>query len=128
MLRKMRIYQFLTFAFMFVSIILLLIVGITAVQKSMTLNLKFNVAPSFEIIIKYDNDIIFSNTTKGDNKSLEIGQGYTLSGNNLTFNQGCFSLGESFELELYNFSLKNVKVSVIGNGVVGEPIALPSYA
>lgn len=101
MVKKLRIYQISLIACTMIIIALLTIMGITAIQKSMTLNLKFNATPEIYCNLSVGETILF------DNKTPEVHPLSTLSGNMLTFDASMFSsdLGvTSFNLTLTNYS------------------------
>ena len=112
MSRKIKIYQTLTFAFMCLSIILLLIMGITAIQKSMELNVKFQVSPKYQCEILLGGNQIFCNTSE-NNKTPAFKSGASLSGNTLSLNETLTGeLGATLNFTIYNYSNLDIKVSI----------------
>jgi len=123
MTKKMKIYQALTFVFMVTTIILLLIVGITAVQKAMKLKLGFNMEPSIYCYIEYkapseaDSEYkpLFSNVTNtGAGLTTSVTANASLSGNTLTLTTEFEQLGASFDFRIYNYNNFGLKVTCAG--------------
>ena len=80
---------------------LLAFMGITAIQKSMTLNLGFQSSPKVLCELQVDGVSIFDNTTK------EVAEYVTLSGNTLTFDKDRHTSvfgAETFQLTLKNYA------------------------
>ena len=100
-IKRKRIYEIALIACCCVIIALTAYMGITALQKSMKLNLSFTASPVVYCQMKIGEELVF------DNLSSQIGDGVeNLSGNTLTFNQGKFAstIGvESFSLTLKNY-------------------------
>lgn len=112
MSRKIKIYQTLAFAFMCLSIILLLIMGITAIQKSMELNVKFQVSPKYQCEVLLGGNSIFCNTSE-NSKTPTFKSGASLSGNTLSLNQTLTGdLGATLNFTIYNYSNLDIKVSI----------------
>ena len=109
MLNKTKIYQILTFSFMCLSIILLLILGITAVQKSMKLNIAMKMGPSILCAI-YVNDYV---NPIFDNVNSKIGDGVTLTANTLKLNSTS-TFGQSFNLKIENKNENAIYVTFSG--------------
>jgi len=109
MTKRAKVYQILTFVFGISLIILLLFMGITAVQKSMKLNIGFEVKPTFLCEIELNGEQIFSN----HDENATIANGADLTGNTLTLNQTFYAdLGAELTFTLYNYSEFKTKVSV----------------
>ncbi|MBQ4535969.1 MAG: BspA family leucine-rich repeat surface protein [Clostridia bacterium] len=123
MTKKMKIYQTLTFVFMVTTIILLLIVGITAVQKSMKLKIGFNTEPSIYCYMEYklhgeaDTEYkpLFSNVTNtGAGLTPCVTANASLSGNTLTLTTEFEQLGASFDFRIYNYNDFKLNVTCSG--------------
>ena len=102
MIKKLRLYQIGFFIITFAFITLCVYMGITAIQKSMTLNLSFQTSPKVYCQLMIGTDVIFDNTNPTNST---IGNYITLSGNTLTFDKGKFetSFGTgSFDLKITN--------------------------
>ena len=126
-IKRKRIYEIIIFSLVIILTSLCAYMGITAVQKSMKLNLGFQVNPSFECKIVYNGNTIFCNTTK-NGESLVVGDGVSLNGNNLTLNQNFSGLGAEFTLTIHNYTALKTYISVSGTGVNGEPLTLDAYS
>ena len=107
MLNKTKIYQVLTFSFMCLSIILLLILGITAVQKSMKLNLAMKMSPSILCAIYINDSLVFNNKTS------TIKSGVTLTANTLQLDSTSV-FGQTFNLKIENLNEKAICITVSG--------------
>ena len=107
MLNKTKIYQILTFSFMCLSIILLLILGITAVQKSMKLNLAMKMSPSILCAIYINDSLVFNNKTS------TIKSGVTLTANTLQLDSTSV-FGQTFNLKIENLNEKAICITVSG--------------
>jgi len=127
MSKKLKIYQVLTFALGLAFVTLCLFVGITAIQKSMKLNISFTTAPSILVKIELYNtttskyDVIFQNAG-----TIQIGDGLELDGNTLnftsTFASSQPSLGASFNLRFTNLMTDiALQVAASGTGVTSNP-------
>ena len=127
MTKKLKIYQIGFIVSTVVCIGLMLAMGIIAVQKSMKLNLGFQVNPSFECKIVYNGNTIFCNTTK-NGESLVVGDGVLLNGNNLTLNQNFSGLGAEFTLTIHNYTALKTDISVSGTGANGDTLTLDAYS
>jgi len=125
-IKRKRIYEIIIFSLVIILTSLCAYMGITAVQKSMKLNLGFQVNPSFECKIVYNGNTIFCNTTK-NGESLVVGNGVSLNGNNLTLNQNFSGLGAEFTLTTHNYTALKTDISVSGTGANGEPLILEAY-
>ncbi|MBQ4535633.1 MAG: InlB B-repeat-containing protein [Clostridia bacterium] len=122
MTKRAKVYQILTFVFGISLIILLLFMGITAVQKSMKLNIGFEVKPTFLCEIELNGEQIFSN----HDENATIANGADLAGNTLTLNQTFYAdLGAELTFTLYNYSEFKTKVSVKNTDKFA---ILPAYA
>ena len=122
MTKRAKVYQILTFVFGISLIILLLFMGITAVQKSMKLNIGFEVKPTFLCEIELNGEKIFSN----HDENAAIANGADLTGNTLTLNQTFYAdLGAELTFTLYNYSEFKTKVSVKNTDKFA---ILPAYA
>ena len=122
MTKRAKVYQILTFVFGISLIILLLFMGITAVQKSMKLNIGFEVKPTFLCEIKLNGEQIFSN----HDENAAIANGADLTGNTLTLNQTFYAdLGAELTFTVYNYSEFKTKVSVKNTDKFA---ILPAYA
>ena len=126
-IKRKKIYEIIIFSLVIILTSLCAYMGITAVQKSMKLNLGFQVNPSFECKIVYNGNTIFCNTTK-NGESLVVGNGVSLNGNNLTLNQNFSGLGAEFTLTIHNYTSLKTYISVSGTGVNGEPLTLDAYS
>ena len=122
MTKRAKVYQILTFVFGISLIILLLFMGITAVQKSMKLNIGFEVKPTFLCEIELNGEQIFSN----HDENSTIANGADLAGNTLTLNQTFYAdLGAELTFTFYNYSEFKTKVSVKNTDKFA---ILPAYA
>ena len=108
--KRKRFYEIALIACCLIIISLTAYMGITAIQKSLTLKLSFEVNPQFEVLVKYkkasDNTYatLFCNTNEGGNVP-EVGTLYTLNGNVLTFkNDQMTDLGTTLDFEITNYS------------------------
>ena len=126
MSKKLKIYQVLTFTLGIAFAVLCAYMGITAIQKSMKLKIGFEVKPSFECRIDYGGNTIFCNSTKDPNGTF-VGNGFTLDGNTLSFNQSFEGIGKTFVLTIYNYSDVPIKISVSGTNASGGPLTLAAY-
>ena len=126
MSKKLKIYQVLSFALGIAFVVLCAYMGITAIQKSMKLKIGFEVKPSFECRIDYGGNTIFCNSTKDPNGTF-VGNGFTLDGNTLSFDQSFEGIGETFVLTIYNYSDVSIKISVSGTNASGGPLTLAAY-
>jgi len=126
MTKRNKFYQIGFIVSTVVCIGLMLAMGIIAVQKSMKLNLGFQVNPSFECKIVYNGNTIFCNTAK-NGESLVVGDGVSLNGNNLTLNQNFSGLGAGFTLTIHNYTALKTEISVSGTGANGDTLTLDAY-
>ena len=128
MTKKLKIYQILTFALGLAFVGLCLFVGITAVQKSMKLNLSFTANPIVFCQVLVNEEVIFDNSEK------IIDDGVSLSGNVLTFNSTVsenVTLGESFDLQIKNYSTTGSAIHISFNGATistGDVVNSTSYS
>ena len=116
--KRKRIYEIALIACCCVIIALTAYMGITAVQKSMKLNLSFTVNPIVFCELKIENDIIFDNCTEP-----KVGGGVeSVSGNVLTFNKDKFTgeIGlDSFNLTITNYEDTNSSILVeFGDAII----------
>ena len=113
------------------SIILLALcayMGITAVQKSMRLNISFSSTPSIKVLIQIEDPqadggyrTIFRNDA-----NTQIGDGLRISGNTLSFTESFANsepnIGESFVLKFTNLMTNSgLKVSEVGSSASADP-------
>jgi len=111
MTKKLKIYQILTFALGLAFVGLCLFVGITAVQKSMKLNMSFQMNPS--IVCKIyagigsdsnlgsDETLIFSNV----DGALSIHTNWTINANTLSYdNSISYVMGQTIYLKVVNYT------------------------
>ena len=128
MTKKLKIYQILTFALGLAFVGLCLFVGITAVQKSMKLNLSFAANPIVFCQVLVNEEVIFDNSEK------IIDDGVSLSGNVLTFNSTVsenVTLGESFDLQIKNYLTTGSAIHISFNGATistGDVVNSTSYS
>ncbi|MBR4407678.1 MAG: hypothetical protein IKT27_05135 [Clostridia bacterium] len=125
--KRKKIYEILITALCIAIMSLCAYMGITAVQRSMNMKVGVNITPSHEIRIDYGGETIFCNTTK-DSIGIKVANGYTLSGNKLTFTQEFLSIGQTFALTIYNYNTSYLQVSVSGTGVSGNTITIDPYS
>ena len=92
---------------MCLSIILLLILGITAVQKSMKLNLAMKMSPSILCAIYINDSLVFNNKTS------TIKSGVTLTANTLQLDSTSV-FGQTFNLKIENLNEKAICITVSG--------------
>ena len=99
-IKRKRIYEIIIIGLVIILTSLCAYMGITAIQKSMKLNLSFTASPVVYCQMKIGEELIF------DNLSLQIGDGVeNLSGNTLTFNQD--KLASTIGVESFSLTLKN---------------------
>ena len=110
MVKKLRIYQISLIAVSMLCIGLLAFMGITAIQKSMTLKMQFEVSPAVAVKLEIYNtdaskwDLIFQNSGQGT-----IKDGITLNGNTLGFrSEYANGLGNEFTLKLTSLSSSEI--------------------
>ena len=127
MIKTNKIYKILTFVFGLALAGVIFASGLTALQKSLTLNLKVNINPTFEFKIDYAGNTIFCNTDKEGSGGPLVASGYTLNGDTLSFAESFEGIGKTFTLTIYNFSEKKVQISIVGNQASGEPLKLAPY-
>jgi len=109
MTKKLKIYQILTFALGLAFVGLCLYVGITALQKSMKLNLSFEVDPNFNVKVEYklaqEDDYIFAFSNSSlDEKGVSLGNNVKLSGNTITLDDGFSGFGETIYIKVTNYT------------------------
>ena len=112
MTKKLKIYQILTFALGLAFVALCLFVGITAVQKSMTLKLGLKMDPAMLCAIYVNDNLVFNNKTS------EIASGVSLSANELRLNS-TNTFGSYFNLKIENLNEVAINISLSGC-TVGE--------
>ena len=111
MSKSSKVYQILTFVFGFVLVGLLLAMGIIAVQKSMKLNMSFQMNPS--IVCKIyagigsdsnlgsDETLIFSNV----DGALSIHTNWTINANTLSYDNAISDvMGQTVYLKVVNYT------------------------
>ena len=132
MLKSERIYKVLMTTMIAVIIGLLLATGIIAIQKSMKLNLSFNVQPTFlfEIYVEKDSqkEYVFRNF-EADGKPLKFGDGLeSLQGNKLTANNDFLKdYGDTFSIVIANYSTdKDLKVTMTSTATTSEGNGTPA--
>ena len=99
--RRKRAYEIIIISLMATLMTLCAYLGITAIQKSMTLNLGFQSSPKVLCELQVDGVPIFDNTKK------EVAEYVTLSGNTLTFDKDRHTSvfgAETFQLTLKNYA------------------------
>ena len=103
-IKRKRIYEVIIFSLVIILTSLCAYMGITAVQKSMKLNMSFQVTPSMLVSIAiYDEttgqyEVVFQNSGTTTIKS-----GVVLSGNTLTFSNNYEdALGTNFKMKITN--------------------------
>lgn len=116
--KRKRVYEIIITALCVTLMTLCAYMGITAIQKAMTLNLSFKANPIVYCQLKIENEVVF------DNKKPEIGGGVeSINGNTLTFNKeknACTIGITTFNLTITNYSDTKSAVSVsFGNANVG---------
>ena len=112
MSKKLKIYQVLTFTLGLAFVALCLFVGITAVQKSMTLKLGLKMDPAMLCAIYVNDNLVFNNKTS------EIASGVSLSANELRLNS-TNTFGTYFNLKIENLNEFAINISLSGC-TVGE--------
>jgi len=105
MSKKLKIYQVLTFALGLAFVALCLFVGITAVQKSMTLKLGLKMNPAMLCAIYVNDNLVFNNKTS------EIASGVSLSANELKLD-GTSTFGQVFSLRIENLNTYAVNIAL----------------
>ena len=110
MIKKLRIYQISLIAVSMLCIGLLAFMGITAIQKSMTLKMQFEVSPAVAVKLEIYNtdtsnwDVVFQNSGQ-----VKIKDGVTLNGNTLGFrSEYANGLGNEFTLKLTSLSSSKI--------------------
>ncbi|MBR4407468.1 MAG: hypothetical protein IKT27_04045 [Clostridia bacterium] len=110
MIKKLRIYQISLIAVSMLCIGLLAFMGITAIQKSLTLNLSIKTNPTFLFKVGYNLDgseaytYFFCNTDK-DNAGVSLANNVTLSGDTLTLNNlQVNGVGDEIYFKLINYT------------------------
>ena len=108
--KRKRVYEIIITALCVTLMTLCAYMGITAIQKAMTLNLSFKANPIVYCQLKIENEVVF------DNKKPEIGGGVeSINGNTLTFNKeknACTIGITTFNLTITNYSDTQSAVSV----------------
>ena len=128
MTKKLKIYQVLTFALGLAFIALCLFVGITAVQKSMKLNMSFQINPSVLIKIEAKGSGEAGYTTIFQNSGeTTIKNGVNLSGNTLSFGTDYANgLGTSFSLKITNLTSCRIMAELGGASFSKSNLAFAS--
>ena len=128
MIKKLRLYQIGFFIITFAFIALCAYMGITAVQKSMRLNVGFSAVPSIKVLIQIEDPqaeggyrTIFRNDA-----NTQIGNGLRISGNTLSFTESFANaepnIGASFVLKFTNLMTNTgLKVSEVGSSASADP-------
>ena len=134
MTKKLKIYQILTFALGLAFVGLCLFVGITAVQKSMKLNLAVNMNPSItcEIYASMNGENgnynkIFSNVEG----STSIGTNWLIRGNTLTYDNSSTGMGLTAHIKVTNKTTGTrimVESGGVGKGVVATNVTTSPFA
>ena len=120
MIKKLRLYQIGFFIITFAFITLCAYMGITAIQKSLTLNLKFNATPEIYCKLAVGETVLF------DNKTLEVHPLSTLSGNTLTFDASVFS--SDLGVTTFNLTITNYSTTLNDIGVTFENATISNNA
>ena len=128
MTKKLKIYQILTFALGLAFVGLCLFVGITAVQKSMKLNMSFQINPSVLVKIEAKGSGEAGYTTIFQNSGeTTIKNGVNLSGNTLSFGTDYANgLGTSFSLKITNLTSCRVMAELSGASFSKSNLAFAS--
>lgn len=130
MTKKEKTYKILTLVFGLAFVGLLLIMGITAIQKSMNLKIAFDVKPQFQVMIEYKESAggTYSTLFCNNPDSTEIADGFILNGNQLIFNQEFTALGVSIDLKITNLNTDTaLQVTPKVGNVAKTPIRIESY-
>lgn len=113
MKKKVQIYEIFMIAISSAIIFLLLSMGITAIQKSMTLNLSMQVKPSILCAIYVNDTLVFDNVTP------QIADGVELTANTLKLNTTSV-FGQSFNLKIENKNANAIYVTFSGATISGS--------
>ena len=125
MTKKLKIYQILTFALGLAFVGLCLFVGITAVQKSMKLNLAVKMNPSItcKINASFDGGESYKEVFSNAEGDTAIGANWLISGNTLTYdNTAEGSMGMTVKLKVQNLT-PNTKVMIESLNQVKDVVA-----
>ena len=126
--KRKRFYEIALIVCCFIIIGLSAYMGITAVQKSMRLNVGFSAVPSIKVLIQIEDPqaeggyrTIFRNDA-----NTQIGAGLEIHGNTLQFTNSFAdsepNIGASFVLKFTNLMTNTgLKASVIGNSATANP-------
>ena len=127
-IKRKKIYEIIIISLVIMFTSLCAYMGITAVQKSMKLNLSFTANPIVFCQVLVNEEVIFDNSEK------IIDDGVSLSGNVLTFNSTVsenVTLGESFDLQIKNYSTTGSAIHISFNGATistGDVVNSTSYS
>ena len=124
--RRKRIYEIALIVCCLIIISLTAYMGITAIQKSLTLNLKINTMPTVfcQLDVSKDNGVSWKTIFCNDPDNLKIGNNITLSGDTLTLTSDYMAanaLGSTFILKLTNLMTDTLAMIPSGNGVSASP-------
>ena len=121
--KRNKFYQIGFFIMTFAFITLCAYMGITAIQKSLTLNLKFTAQPSKLIHIEYklpseSNNAyktLFCNVTDANEGLIpNVTASASLSGDTLTLTDSFDTLGRTFDFRITNYNDYDLKVTCAG--------------
>ncbi|MBR4407114.1 MAG: InlB B-repeat-containing protein [Clostridia bacterium] len=98
--KRKRAYEIIIISLVAILMSLCAYMGITAIQKSLTLNLSFQANPVIKCQIKIGDDVVFNNKTS------EMLGGVSLNGNTLTFDKSLYAgqLGNNFQMTITNLT------------------------
>jgi len=119
-IKRKRIYEIIIISLVIMFTSLCAYMGITAVQKSMKLNLSFAVNPNVAIQIDAmgENETEYS-TIFQNSGELKIKKGVSLTGNTLSFSDAyATALGTSLKLKITNLNETETILSEFPNGTV----------
>ena len=111
--KRNKFYQIGFFALAFAFITLCAYMGITAIQKSMTLNLSMQAKPSISCAIYINESLVFDNVTP------QIADGVELTANTLKLNTTSV-FGQSFNLKIENKNENAIYVTFSGATISGS--------
>ena len=118
--KRKRAYEIIIISLVAILMSLCAYMGITAIQKSMTLNLKFNATPQIYCKLAVGETVLF------DNKTLEVHPLSTLSGNTLTFDASVFS--SDLGVTTFNLTITNYSTTLNDIGVTFENATISNNA
>ena len=114
--RRKRVYEIALIVCCFIIIGLSAYMGITAIQKSMTLKMQFEMTPAVAVKLEIYNtstsqwDVVFQNSGQ-----VKIKDGVTLNGNTLGFrSEYANGLGNEFTLKITSLSSSKILAELIG--------------